>query len=154
MINIYPKLEEKINLLIQKMSSLGFKVKVVSGYRSIEEQDKLYKIGRYGDKRKIVTNAMGGSSYHNYGLAVDLCFVKNEDLSWDESNNWELLGKEGKSLGLEWGGDFKSFKDRPHFQISNGIKLSVLKQKIKTNSLQDVWNFVSKQGGLHDKSIK
>lgn len=152
--NIYPRLEEKINILIKKMSSLGFKVKVVSGYRSIAEQNKLYKIGRYGDKRKIVTNAMGGASYHNYGLAVDLCFVKNENLSWDESNPWSLLGEEGKKLGLEWGGDFKSFKDRPHFQISNDIKLSVLKQKIKTNSLQDVWDFVSKQGGLHDTSIK
>jgi peptidoglycan L-alanyl-D-glutamate endopeptidase CwlK len=75
-------------------------------------------------------------------------------LSWDESNPWALLGEEGKKLGLEWGGDFKSFTDRPHFQISNGIKLSVLKQKIKTNSLQDVWNFVSKQGGLHDTGIK
>lgn len=45
-------------------------VQITSGYRSFAEQNKLYAQGRTAPG-KIVTNAKGGQSNHNYGLAID-----------------------------------------------------------------------------------
>jgi hypothetical protein len=35
----------------------------------------------------------------------------------DESPLYAQVGGIGKGLGLEWGGDWPSFPDEPHFQI-------------------------------------
>lgn len=151
--NIYPQLSDKAQQLIDRMKSLGYIIKVVSGYRSFGEQTKLYAIGRFGDKRKIVTHAMAGRSYHNYGLALDFCFVQGGVVSWSESNPWELLGREGKKLGLDWGGDFKKFTDRPHFELTYGTPLKSLELLMKNGGLEAVWRQIDKQGTLHANNI-
>ncbi len=54
--------EKAIRLVAASALVLGVELFFVHTYRSAEEQDALYLIGRSGptDKRKVVTNAKGG----------------------------------------------------------------------------------------------
>ena len=109
-------------------------------YRSNKEQDLLFS------KRPKVTNAKGGQSYHNYGLAIDIVFLIDTDgngtyetASWntkidydgDGYSDWLEVVKIFKSYGWEWGGDWK-FTDMPHFQKTGGLSIKTL--QIKTNN--------------------
>jgi len=89
-------------------------------HRSNEEQDKLYAIGRTVAGRKV-TNAKAGQSKHNLmpSLAFDIAF-KNPggSLNWDKKlfqMFYELI--KVAEPEIVWGGNFKSFKDYPHFEI-------------------------------------
>jgi peptidoglycan L-alanyl-D-glutamate endopeptidase CwlK len=104
-------------------------------YRSIEEQNALYAQGRT-TKGNIVTNAKGGSSFHNYGLAFDIAILLDNDkngtfesISYAQDENFMKVVNFFKSKGWIWGGDFKSFKDNPHFQKTFGNSISDLKIK-------------------------
>ena len=106
--------------IIKVMKEKGYPVRITQGYRSKEEQDKLYAQGRT-TKGSIVTNAKGGESFHQYGVAVDFVFIKEGYLATNYM--WGLLGRVGKEQGFEWGGDWKSFVDKPHFQMTKGHTL-------------------------------
>lgn len=59
-------------------------------------------------------------SFHaqGVGLAFDVCKnVKGHE--YDDSDFFKKCAKIGKNMGFEWGGDWKSFVDMPHFQWSN-----------------------------------
>jgi uncharacterized protein YraI len=141
MAKLHPNLQAKVQGLIENAHKKGLNVWIVQGMRTIEEQNDLYAQGRTkGQKGKTVTKAKGGDSYHNYGLAVDVVFHGSQP--YGESHNWTALGEAGKEAGLEWGGDWKSFKDRPHFQIS-GLSISQLKAWYASGSMENVWKNVS-----------
>lgn len=106
-----PLVERKAEILKMIMSALGHPIRLTSTFRSSEEQDKLYAQGRT-TPGSIVTNAKGGESAHNFGVAFDVVFV-NEGYD----GPWDLVGKFGKLLGFTWGGDWKKFVDRPHFEF-------------------------------------
>lgn len=105
-------------------------------YRSNEEQNKLYAQGRT-IAGKIVTNSRGSQSYHNYGLAIDICFIIDGKVSYDTKKDfdgdgladWMEVVRIFKSYGWEWGGDWK-FLDLPHFQKTFGFSIKAL-QKAK-----------------------
>lgn len=101
--------------------------------RTIAEQDALYAQGRTRPGKRI-TNARGGFSYHNYGLAIDIVLIVDSDgngsydrASWDTKTDFDGDGKSEwmevvtifKQHGWEWGGDWK-FYDAPHFQKTFG----------------------------------
>ena len=93
-------------------------------FRSIQEQNELFRKGRdiAGNiVGTIVTKAKGGQSFHNYGLAVDLCELDPSGKQVNWSFDMGLLDPIAKKYGIEWGGDWQSIKDRPHFQISFGF---------------------------------
>jgi len=101
--------------------------------RTIKEQDELYQIGRT-KAGKIVTNAKGGQSYHNHGLAFDLVLIiDGKDASWDtlkdfdgdKVSDWMECVTIAKKYGWEWGGEWK-FKDAPHFQKTFGKSIAQL----------------------------
>lgn len=102
--------------LVRQAAGHGIEVKVTSGLRTYAEQDALYAQGR-SRPGKIVTNARGGYSNHNFGLAFDLTIFAGGAPVW-ESPKYKTLGSIGKSLGLQWGGDFASIKDEPHFEYN------------------------------------
>lgn len=118
-----PRVQRLADRLLKAMEILGHPIVVTQGYRSCEEQDKLYAQGRTRPGQ-IVTNARCGESLHNYGVAFDVAFLENGSPSWKEYHPWDTLGLMGKILGLEWGGDWKGFVDRPHFQLTLGYQLS------------------------------
>jgi peptidoglycan L-alanyl-D-glutamate endopeptidase CwlK len=86
-------------------------------HRNHREQEQLYAIGR-NLPGKIVTNAKPGQSKHNTvpSKAFDIAFNFHGRIDWDV-----LLFKDFaaiiKPMGITWGGDFKSIKDMPHFEI-------------------------------------
>lgn len=95
--------------------------------RTFAEQDALYAQGRT-KAGKIVTNARGGASYHNYGKAIDIVLIINgKEASWDinkdfdgdKKADWQEIVNIFKQYGWTWGGDW-TFKDAPHFEKSCG----------------------------------
>lgn len=88
-------------------------------FRSINEQNKLYEQGR-STPGAIVTDAKGGSSFHNYGLAVDICNLVHgkPDWSFDMSTLVQIATKHK----LEWGGCWVHRKDPPHFEYRMNFK--------------------------------
>jgi peptidoglycan LD-endopeptidase CwlK len=126
--NVHPTLKAKAIELIKRAHAQGINVLITQGYRSIAEQNELYAQGRT-KPGKIVTNAKGGYSYHNFGLAFDIV-IQNADgsLCWSVADKrWKTVGAIGKSLDLEWGGDWRKFPDYPHFQLTFGLSLADLR---------------------------
>ena len=108
---------------------LGITLRVTQGMRTFDEQNDLYAQGRTapGD---VVTNARGGQSYHNYGLAIDVVEIR-ADGSANWNTDWEAIGRIGEAMGMEWGGNWTSIVDRPHFQMDFGLSTSQLRQRIE-----------------------
>ena len=103
------------------------KIRITDGFRTIEEQNLLYTKGRTAPGKKV-TNAKGGQSIHNYGFAVDICLIIDEKTaSWDTKKDWDNdkvadwyeCVKIFAKHGWEWGGNWKTFKDMPHFEKRN-----------------------------------
>ncbi|AZS49230.1 peptidoglycan L-alanyl-D-glutamate endopeptidase precursor [Bacillus phage vB_BpsS-140] len=118
--------------VIKRAFAEGIRVQISSGYRSIADQDKLYAQGRT-TSGSIVTNARGGQSYHNFGLAVDYFLVSADGKTalWTINAEWRRVATIAKSLGFEWGGDWSSFKDYPHLQMTGGLSLAQLRNGAK-----------------------
>ena len=119
----------------------GIRLRISQGVRTIEEQDALYAQGRT-TKGKIVTNAKGNTSWHNWGLAVDIVILYDldgngtfETASWDENKHWNLVVNEFKKAGFSWGGDFRSFKDSPHFEMIFGLTTSIALSRLKAGDV-------------------
>jgi peptidoglycan L-alanyl-D-glutamate endopeptidase CwlK len=117
--------------------------------RTFKEQDDLYALGRT-KAGKIVTNARGGFSYHNFGLALDIVLIRkttgqalwdiSTDFDNDRKSDWMEIVTILKSFGFEWGGDWK-FKDYPHFQKTKGYSIRQLLSLYQQNKV-DKNNFV------------
>jgi peptidoglycan L-alanyl-D-glutamate endopeptidase CwlK len=100
------------------------KIRITQGLRTFDEQTQLYTIGRTKAGKKV-TNAKAGQSIHNYGLAVDMCLIiDGKTASWDTAKDWDddkiadwyECVKIFAKHGWQWGGNWKTFKDLPHFE--------------------------------------
>lgn len=108
----------------------GVQLRIVQGMRTFDEQNALYAQGRTSvgpnatkDKPlgSIVTNAKGGQSYHNFGLAIDVVIMKHGKPVWNRIPT--NIGAMGIRHGFEWGANWNRIKDYPHFQMTFGLKL-------------------------------
>lgn len=105
------KLREWMQLAQEQATRDGLVVKLIDGTRSYAEQNKLYA------KKPKVTNAKGGYSWHNFGLAADFGVFANGKYLTDDAD-YKKLGRLVQYVdGLEWGGNWKSFVDTPHLQL-------------------------------------
>ncbi len=121
--DLHPKVQVLCTQFIEKCKSVGISVIIDSTYRDFESQNALYAQGRT-TPGKIVTNAKAGESYHNFRVAFDFCpLLADGRPDWNDTLLFIKCGNIGKSLSLEWGGDFKSIKDMPHFQYTEGLTL-------------------------------
>ncbi|QUI24500.1 peptidoglycan-binding protein [Vallitalea pronyensis] len=97
----------------------GIDILITCGFRSLEEQKKLYEDPN-------VYAAAPGKSYHNYGLAIDFVPVdENGNCLWSDLSAFNKVGSIGKNNGFEWGGDWVK-KDRPHLQMPFGLTITQL----------------------------
>lgn len=115
---LHPKLQEIIPTFLYKCECNGLKVKITETVRTVGEQNDLYAQGRTR-LGVVVTNAKGEdySSMHQWGVAFDVCRNDGKG-AYNNSDGWfEKVGEIGESLGLEWGGRWQGFIDRPHFQL-------------------------------------
>ncbi len=113
--------------LIPFMAAHGVVPKIISGNRTYEEQNALYAQGRT-KPGKIVTNARGGHSNHNFQLAGDIGLFRNGEYL-EESSLYRVAGPIGESVGLEWGGRWE-FSDEPHYQYKSGLTLAQLRDRV------------------------
>lgn len=134
---VHPKLAAGVTKLIEALATEGMTVEVVQGLRTFAEQDELFKQGR-SKPGQIVTNAKGGQSNHNYGLAVDLCPFLNGKPQWNDNNGFVRIGAEAAKQGLEWGGSWKKFIDKPHVQVG-GLTIAQCAALFKKGGLEKVW---------------
>ena len=130
--DLHPAIIKKVLAFLNEAKKQGINLRVTSGLRTFEEQNDLYNQGRTKEG-KIVTNAKGGQSFHNYGLAFDVVPMNNSRPIWDNDDLWERIGKIGKQFGFKWGGDFRSIKDKPHFEYN--ISLSELQERYAGNDI-------------------
>lgn len=94
----------------------GLNVLVTETVRDEEYQRSLVAQG-YASKNATVP------TFHSVkaGLAFDICKnVKGHE--YDDASFFQRCGEIGKKVGFSWGGDWKSFVDRPHFQWDDGGK--------------------------------
>lgn len=112
---LLPELRPVVRLLVHKAAQSGIQIKIISGLRTTAEQDKLYAKGRTLPGAKV-TNARGGYSDHNFGIAFDIGVFEGPKYL-RESARYEAVGALGMELGLEWGGSWKSLVDQSHFQL-------------------------------------
>lgn len=112
---LHPRVRPLARALVNRALTANIKAVITSGTRTYEEQDALYEQGR-SRPGNIVTNARAGRSNHNFGVAFDVTVFNGKTPVW-EGAEYVRLGSIGKSLGLDWGGDWESIKDEPHFEL-------------------------------------
>ena len=156
----HPKLRDELEGLVEKINKDVLtgraKMRITHTLRSFEEQEALYAQGRetleeVNAKRKEaglqpikssenrrVTNAKGGSSYHNFAIAFDFVLIVNgvsaswdtkKDFDQDLQSDWMEVVKVFEDAGYTWGGRFRTIKDYPHFEKTFGNTISTLKRK-------------------------
>jgi peptidoglycan L-alanyl-D-glutamate endopeptidase CwlK len=124
------KLEDILDAIQAKLPE-GYTCKMISAQRTPEDQFKLFKKGRafqngtwvIVDRSKVVTHKDGFSSLsrHNYlpSTAIDIGIFRNNEYQ-SKPALYQAVG-EAKKLGLDWGGDWTSFRDTPHLEIPKRI---------------------------------
>lgn len=142
---VHPTLAAKIHQLAASLAAEGTTIIVVQGLRTVDEQDTLYEQGRT-TPGNIVTNARGGYSWHNFGLAVD-CAPLNADASvdWNAAHpQWKRMESAGQALGLTSGATFVRLVDAPHFQLTGQWPIGAPADEVRIlyagGGLQAVWH--------------
>ena len=117
----HPLLVSQMPLILAEMAKRKHPMKMTEGRRSLKRQQDLYAQGRT-KPGQIVTKADGvrhrskhqeqGDGFHH---AIDCVFVVGHLVSW--GGPWEVFGEVVRAHGLNWGGDFKGFSDRPHVEV-------------------------------------
>ena len=140
---LHPVVASRARAMLDLCSLSGLAILVTQGVRTWEEQDALFARGRTVPPlgaSHIVTKARGGQSYHNFGLAFDIIVLDSMGKTdWNTSHpGWKRAAEAGRSVGLEWGGDWKGFKDIPHFQYSGGLSLAECRALV-ADGIEAVW---------------
>ena len=118
----HPRLQTLAAQLVEECARQGLKIKIGETLRTVAEQDAYYAKGRTVPpigKQYTVTNAPGSSnsSYHQWGTAFDFYRADGKGAYNESDRFFERVGEIGVRLGLEWGGNWKSIIDKPHFQL-------------------------------------
>ena len=110
-----PEFQQQITQLMLHGLSQGLRPEITEGFRSQDRQDQLYEQGR-SNPGQVVTQTR--NSMHTKGMAIDIAQLDDRgNITYNtQPDFWDRMGAIGRSLGLNWGGDWSSFKDRPHFQ--------------------------------------
>lgn len=116
---LHPKVRKDFQDFIEECESVfNVTIRVVSAIRTMEEQEKIYAQGRIAPG-PIVTKAPPGSSYHNWGLAVDIAPLLPSgevDYKYDQGR-WVNIASQ---FNITWGGSWTGFKDLDHWENKLG----------------------------------
>lgn len=163
---LYPGLRPLVYRVLNDVyQSTKLKLGIAQGFRSFEDQAAVYAKGRddlgdgkwvIADRRKIVTNAKPGLSWHCYGLAFDTAWEGKDPylqkLSKEErALLWSTFGKVGKSHGFKWGGDFhlvNGVEDLPHLEMAYGLTIPQTLELFQAGGIPAVWAYLDKHRGV------
>ena len=124
--DLNPHVAKLCRQFVEKCKAEGIDILITSTYRDAESQNALFAQGRTTPGRRV-TNAKAGQSYHNYRCAFDFVPLKHGKAQWQDIALFKHCGEIGKSLGLEWAGDWKRFKEYAHLQWTGGLTLAQLR---------------------------
>ena len=116
----------KCRAFIAACAAHGIDALITSTYRDTESQNALYAQGRTLPGKKV-TNVRGGDSFHNHRCAFDFVPLVNGKAVWDDAKLWARCGALAESVGLEWGGRWTGFVDKPHCQDTGGLTIAQYK---------------------------
>lgn len=145
---------ERVNAMLNSCASRKQYYVGLTGFRSREEQEALYAIGRTTGKiGRVVTQVRGGQSRHQHYCAIDFGYDLNREkpgLQYGtEDEQYRCLAEEARRVGLEagfyWGDEGRTgFRDTPH------IEAPVRQWGIKTADLEAAYQhgYVSRSSGL------
>ncbi|AOA58849.1 M15 family metallopeptidase [Acinetobacter larvae] len=108
-----PRYKQRLLMVFKIMRErYNYELVLLEGYRSPERQNML-------SGNRNTTLAKAYQSYHQFGLAADVAFKRNGKVVISERDPWamrgyELYGEVAESVGLTWGGRWKSIKDFGH----------------------------------------
>lgn len=128
---LIPAAQAKAREFLKAVSGGALTYRLLSGTRTYAEQNALF------NKKPKVTKARGGQSNHNFGIAWDIGIFDNgkyyTGATKKEEKAYEELGAliKAKVPGLEWGGDWASFKDKPHYQLVIGKTVKQLRELLE-----------------------
>ena len=123
--DLSPPVKQRAEAFIEAAKAKGIDLLVTSTYRDHESQTALYNQGRT-TPGKVVTNAKAGQSWHNHRCALDVVPLVNGKAIWNDNVVWMQIGEIGVACGLEWAGNWKTFKEFPHFQYTGGLTMAQL----------------------------
>lgn len=137
--DLHPHVQKLCHKFMEQCQAAGIEVLITSTYRDNESQAELYAQGRTKPGH-IVTNAKPGQSWHNWRVAFDVVPLRHGKPVWSTAGNgidndptdddtddlelWQRIGEIGRFVGLEWAGDWKTFREFPHFQYTGGLTLA------------------------------
>ena len=140
--DLRPKTKKLCELWIEECRKNGINLVVTQTFRSTELQEAYYSQGRElleivnlkrkkvgldkitEKENKIVTKAAPGKSPHNWKMAWDFVPLVDGKPAWNRLDLFDKAGAIARKMNyqgysLEWGGDFKTIKDKPHIQLKN-----------------------------------
>lgn len=106
-----PRYKQRLLMVFKIMKEThGYEMVLLEGYRSPQRQNSL---------SGSVTNARAYQSYHQFGLAADVAFKRDGKVVISERDPWamkgyQLYGQVAESVGLVWGGRWKTILDYGH----------------------------------------
>jgi hypothetical protein len=119
---LHPDFRELVKTLIAQCKAKGIELAVVESFRTRAKQNEYRSMG------KRYTRSSGGSSKHQYGLAVDVVPLVDSIAVWDNLALWRKVGITGEKLGLRWGGRWRHPFDPGHFEWTQGLTARELAQ--------------------------
>ncbi len=123
--------QREARTFLQRLTGHRLTVRIISGTRTYDEQNQLFRRGRFGNPGPIVTQARGGRSAHNFGIAWDIgLFSAAGGYSLREAD-YIAAARIGRSPALEWGGDWTRFRDVPHYQLALTLSLTALRERFE-----------------------
>lgn len=134
---LMPEFRDRLFEVIARCNARGHRYVATSGFRGYADQTNLWKVGRVVPGKKV-TNARGGESQHNFGLAVDFVYDTNASTpgvepSWADGD-YDVLIEELLAAGLHSG---IGYSDRPHVGWSTFFK------KPEIDALDRIWKLSS-----------
>lgn len=137
--SLIPKVQALARQFIERLSMS--RARIASGTRTYAEQDALYQIGRGWKPGATVTNARGGESRHNFGIAFDIALFDEQgryiDKDIEPYKAAALYTADIRAAGgLAWGGDWKGdFQDWPHYELALPLSTRELRERFEAGTL-------------------
>lgn len=130
-----PRYVQRLLLVFKLMKQrYGYDMVLLEGYRSPERQNRLAGMGAN------VTHATGFRSYHQFGLAGDVAFLRDGKVVITEKDPWAMQGYQyygevAESVGLTWGGHWKMMDfGHTEFRMHGVLGNAELAQKLTSET--------------------
>lgn len=133
---LLPKAQRAARQFLVAAKPFKYQVKILSGTRTYAEQAALYAQGRSKSGPRV-TNAGPGQSNHNFGIAFDVGIFDGKTYftgrnAAEEKAYTDLRNLTKKAVPeLDWGGDWKSIKDKPHYELRTGKSTSQVRAALE-----------------------